>query len=77
MIIFGDAVVHFPIDEIGLLFRPKLLSSVRPRDFAAACFFLDRVGTKFAVADLPRAYIGCVCPCTVRARYRELFFVSN
>ena len=54
-IIFADAAVHFPNYDLDLLFRPKLLSSVRPRDFARECFFSDfylaknitRVGTKF------------------------------
>ena len=54
-IIFADAAVHFPNYDLDLLFRPKLLSSVRPRDFARECFFsvfylaknITRVGTKF------------------------------
>ena len=42
-IIFGDEVVHFPNDDLALLFWPKLLSSVCPRDLATECFFVDIV----------------------------------
>ena len=79
-IIFGDAADHFPNDDLGILFRLKLLSSVRPRDFAAEFFNIvyrtrniSRVGTKFA--DLPRAYVGRVCQRTVRASFFLLFLL--
>ena len=40
-IIFGDAMVHFPNNDFGLFFLPKLLSSVRPR-----VFFLGKIQYK-------------------------------
>ena len=68
---FGDTAVHFLSDYLGLLFRPKLLSSVRPRDFARECFFLfftvRNIFREFA--DLSRTYLGRVCPRTVRASF--------
>ena len=38
-IIFADASVHFPNYDLDILFRPKLLSSVRLYDFVCKCFF--------------------------------------
>ena len=79
--IFADAAVHlFPNYDLGLLFRPKLLSSVRQRDFAAECFFFGIVPYKkyfarrhkvigFAARISSHVYLR-----TVRTSFRELFF---
>ena len=79
-IIFDDATDHFLNDDLGLLFRPKLLSSVRPRDFVAACFSSDIVPYKKYFARRHKvypAYVGGFYPCTVRASFHELYFVSH
>ena len=82
-IIFAEATVHFPNDDLDLLFRPKLLSSVRPRVFARECFFsiftfrkISRASAR-SLADLSRVYLDRVCPRTVRASSRELFFAAR
>ena len=82
-IIIADAAVHFPNYDLDLMFRPKLLSSVRPRDFARECFFRFFTVRKIlraserSLADLSRAYLDRVCPRTVRASFRELFFAAR
>ena len=77
----SSAAVHFPNYDLDLLFRPKLLSSVRPRDFARECFFrfftLRKIlrASERSLADLPHVCLDRVCPRTVRASSRKLFLL--